>query len=124
MARVLIVDDSPVSRKILKNILEVAGYEVIGEAANGKEGYEEFVNKSPDIVTLDVSMPEMNGIEALKLMKEHDSKAGIIILSADGQKDKRQEAAQFGADEFVTKPYQKKEILDAIKDFLENKKTL
>lgn len=114
MATVLIVDDSQVNRRLLRNMLETEGYEVIGEATNGKEGLEEFVKSSPDIVTLDVSMPEMNGIDALKLMREHNPHAKIIILSADSQREKKEEAALHGAVEFVTKPYKKSDILEAI----------
>ena len=117
MAKVLIVDDSPVNRRLLKTMLEEEGYEVVGEATNGKEGYDEFVEKNPDVVTLDVSMPEMNGIEALKLMKSHNPAVKVIILSADSQK--KEEAAGHGADEYVTKPYHKAEILDAMKRCVE-----
>ena len=91
MPTVLIVDDSPVNRSLLRKLLETEGYEVIGEAANGKEGYEEFVKHSPDIVTLDVSMPEMNGIEALKFMNSHNPKAKIIILSAESENEKKED---------------------------------
>ena len=119
MATVLIVDDSPVNRSLLRKLLETEGYEVIAEATNGKEGYDEFVKHSPDIVTLDVSMPEMNGIEALKLMNSHNPGAKIIILSAESEREKKEEALKCGADEFVTKPYKKSDILDAIKRCLE-----
>ena len=115
MASVIIVDDSEVNRKLLRNILESEGYEVVGDASNGKEGYDVFVSKMPDVVTLDVSMPEMNGIEALKLMKKHNPSAKVIILSASSEQEQRDEAAQHGADEFVSKPYQKKDILEAMK---------
>ncbi len=118
MASVIIVDDSPVNRKLLRNLLEKEGYEVIGEAVNGKEGYDEFVKRSPDVVTLDVSMPEMNGIEALQHIKSHNPKAKVIILSAEGQQEMKEEAEKHGADGFVTKPYQKAQILDAIKQCL------
>lgn len=117
MAKVLIVDDSPVNRRLLKTMLEEEGHEVVGEAANGKEGYDELVNKDPDVVTLDVSMPEMDGIEALKLMKSHNPAVKVIILSADS--NKKSEAADHGADEYVTKPYHKAEILDAMKRCVE-----
>ena len=123
MASVIIVDDSPVNRKLLRNILETEGFEVIGEAVNGKEGYEEFQKTAPDVVTLDVSMPQMNGIEALKLMKEHNPEFKVIILSAEGQKEMRDEAEKYGADGFVTKPYQKSEILSAIKSCTEDRKS-
>lgn len=120
MAGILIVDDSIVNRKILKNILEAEGFEVVGAATNGKEGLDEFIQKSPDIVTLDLSMPEMHGLDALKLMKEHNPKAKVIILSSEGQKEMRDKAALYGADGFVTKPYQKTEIIEAIKNCMEN----
>ena len=115
MVSVIIVDDSEVNRKLLKNILESAGYEVVGDASNGKEGLDIFKEKMPDIVTLDVSMPEMDGIEALKHMKKHNPKAKVIILSAASEKEKRDEAVLCGADEFIAKPYQKADILDALK---------
>ena len=115
MKSVLIVDDSNVSRKILKNMLEKEGFDVVGEAINGKEGYDEYVKISPDIVTMDITMPEMNGIEALRLIKEHDPEAKVVIISAAGQQEKRDEAKELGAFEFVTKPYQKAEILEALR---------
>ena len=114
MTGILIVDDSPVNRRLLRTILETAGYEVVGEAAIGIEGIAIFEEKTPRIVTLDVSMPEMNGIEALKLMKQHNPNAKFIILSAEGQMEKGREAIAHGVDEYITKPYKKSDILDAI----------
>ena len=114
MKSVLIVDDSRVSRRMLKNMFEVSGFEVAGEAINGKEGYEQYIKLSPDVVAMDITMPEMNGIEALKLIKEYDQDAKVIIISAAGQKDKVEEASQAGAVAFITKPYDNKDIIDAI----------
>ena len=114
MKRVLIVDDSRVSRRMLKNMFEVEGFEVVGEAINGKEGYEQYVKLSPDVVAMDITMPEMNGIEALKLIKEYDPQARIVIISAAGQKEKVEEATLAGAAAFITKPYDNKDIIDAI----------
>ena len=114
MKRVLIVDDSRVSRRMLRNMLEMEGFEVVGDAINGKEGYDQYVKLSPDVVAMDITMPEMSGIEALKLIKEHDPDARVIIISAAGQKDKIEEASLAGAAAFITKPYDNKDIIDAI----------
>ena len=115
MAGILIVDDAPVNRKLLRNMLEAEGYEVLGEAENGKEGYEKFFDLSPAIIILDISMPEINGIDLLKLIKNHDPQAKVVMLSASSESEKKEEAAQHGADEYVTKPYSKTAILGAIK---------
>ena len=114
MKSVLIVDDSRVSRRILRNMLEVVGFEVAGEAINGKEGLEQYKKLSPDVVTMDITMPEMNGIDALKLIREYDPEAKIIIITAAGQDEKRDEAIRSGATAFVTKPYDNQKIIDAI----------
>lgn len=114
MPRILIVDDSAVNRNILRNILEKEGFDVIAEAENGETGIDEYLDKSPDIVTLDISMPGIGGIEVLKHIKEHNPHTKVIMLSAEGgQKEK---AAEFGADEFITKPYQISEIMNAVKN--------
>ncbi|MBQ7613735.1 MAG: response regulator [Butyrivibrio sp.] len=114
MKSILIVDDSRVSRKILKNMLEQNGYTIAGEAANGKEGVELYKQLKPDIVTMDITMPEMNGLESLKLIKEFDPDAKIVIITAAGQLEKRELAIEYGASGYVTKPYENQEILDAI----------
>ena len=114
MKSVLIVDDSRVSRRMLRNMLEVEGYEVVGEAINGKEGFELYTKLTPDVVAMDITMPEMNGIEALKLIKDHDPDAKIVIISAAGQKEKIEEAGIAGAAAFITKPYDNKDIIEAI----------
>ncbi len=119
MKSVLIVDDSKVSRKMLVNLLEHSGYQVVSEAINGKEGIELYKKFSPDVVTMDITMPEMNGIECLKLIREFDPEAKIILITASGQLEKRQEAEDAGAAAFITKPYDNQEILDAISKCLE-----
>lgn len=116
MKSILIVDDSRVSRRILKNMLELSGYTIAGEATNGKEGVELYKKIKPDIVTMDITMPEMNGLESLKLIKEFDPEAKIIIITAAGQVEKRDQAIEYGASGFVTKPYENQEILDAIEN--------
>ncbi|MGN0154121.1 MAG: response regulator [Lachnospiraceae bacterium] len=117
MARILIVDDSRTSRKILKGILEGEGYEVIGEATNGQEGYERYVELKPDMVTMDITMPVLDGIEALKKIKGEFPDAKVVMVTAAGQKTKMVEAVQSGADEFVSKPFepdQLREIIDKV----------
>ncbi len=114
MKKILIVDDSRVSRKMLKNMLEKSGFEVMAEAINGKEGYELFDRLKPDVVLMDITMPEMNGIESMKLIIEHDPEASVIIISAAGQVEKKDEAMAAGAKAFITKPYSNEEIIEAI----------
>ncbi len=117
MAKILIVDDSRTSRKILKGILENAGYEVVGEATNGLEGYDKYVELKPDIVTMDITMPVLDGIEALKKIKGDYPDAKVVMVTAAGQKTKMVEAVQNGANEFVSKPFdpeQLKKIIDKV----------
>ncbi len=110
MAKILIVDDSRTSRKILKGILENAGYEVVGEATNGQEGYERYVELMPDIVTMDITMPVLDGIEALKKIKSEYPEAKVVMVTAAGQKTKMVEAVQNGANEFVSKPFEPEQL--------------
>ena len=117
MASILIVDDSRTSRKILKGILESEGYEVVGEATNGQEGYDRYVELKPDIVTMDITMPVLDGIEALKKIKGEYPDAKVVMVTAAGQKTKMVEAVQNGANEFVSKPFepeQLKQIIDKV----------
>ena len=117
MANILIVDDSRTSRKILKGILEGEGYEVVGEATNGQEGYDRYVEMKPDVVTMDITMPVLDGIEALKKIKSEYPDAKVVMVTAAGQKTKMVEAVQNGASEFVSKPFepeQLKKIIDKV----------
>ena len=91
MKSVLIVDDSIVSRKMLAKLIESSGYTVASHAINGKEALELYKKLSPDVVTMDITMPEMNGIDALKMIREYDSDAKVVIISAAGQAEKKQE---------------------------------
>ena len=119
MAKILIVDDSRTSRKILRNILENAGYEVVGEATNGQEGYEKYAELKPDIVTLDITMPVLDGIAALKKIKADYPEAKIVMVTAAGQKTKMVEAVQNGADEFIAKPFEDEELKKVIDQLLD-----
>ena len=111
MAKILIVDDSRTSRKILRTILEGAGHEVIGEAVDGVNKFQEL---SPEITTLDITMPNMDGLEALKEIKKVNADAKIIMVTAAGQQNKMVEAIKSGASEFVTKPFEAEEIVALI----------
>lgn len=119
MARILIVDDSRTSRKILKGILENTGCEVVGEATNGQEGYEQYVALKPDIVTMDITMPVLDGIEALKKIKGEYPEAKVIMVTAAGQKTKMVEAVQNGASEFVSKPFEPEQLKSIVEKVME-----
>ena len=114
MISVLIVDDSRTSRRILKDILERAGYKIAGEAINGKEAVEMYAKLLPDIVTMDITMPEMDGIEALRQIRQGYPDARIVMITAAGQKEKMLEAVKLGAIEFVAKPFVEESVIDAL----------
>ena len=108
-----------VSRKILRDILEEAGYAVLAEATDGLEGVLAYKTYYPDIITLDITMPNMDGTEALKEIKAYDSNAKVIMITAAGQQHKVIEALKLGAKRFITKPFDKEEILKNIEEVLE-----
>lgn len=114
MKKVLIVDDSKTSRKILKNIFEENGYEVVGEAVNGQDGLDKYQELHPDLVTLDITMPVMDGIETLTKLKEINPGVKVVMITAAGQKNKMVEAVRLGAEEFVTKPYETSRIIEVL----------
>lgn len=119
MATVLMVDDSRTSRRILRGVLEQGGFEIIGEAVNGEEGYLKYKELAPDIVTMDITMPVMDGIESLTLIKKLNADAKVVMITAAGQKEKMVEALKRGADEFITKPFDTAEVLNALKHISE-----
>jgi len=110
----LIVDDAAFMRMLLKDIISKAGYEVVGEAANGVDAVEKYKELKPDVVTMDITMPEMNGIEAIKKIKEIDPNAKIIVCSAMGQQAMVVEAIQAGAKDFIVKPFQHSRVIEAL----------
>jgi len=114
MAKILIVDDSRTSRKILRGILENAGHEVIGEAVNGDDGFLKYKELKPDIVTMDITMPVTDGIQALRLIRHLDKEAHVVMITAAGQKEKMIQALKDGADEFITKPFDADEVIKVI----------
>ena len=117
MAKVLIVDDSKTSRRILKNYMAQFGHEVVGEAENGELGVEMYKKLRPEIVTLDITMPVMDGVEALAKIKEFDKDAKVIMVTAAGQREHVMGAIKAGALEFVTKPFEEhvlKKVFDKV----------
>lgn len=114
MAKILIVDDSRTSRKMLRNILESNGHEIIDEAVNGQEGVQKFQALKPDVVTLDITMPVVDGVEALKMIKALNPESKVVMVTAAGQKNKMIECIKAGANEFLTKPFEQQEIVDVI----------
>lgn len=112
--RILVVDDAAFMRMMIKNILSKNGYEIVGEAENGKDAIEFYKKLKPDLVTMDITMPEMNGIEGVKAILEFDPNAKIIMCSAMGQQAMVMEAIQAGAKDFIVKPFQQERILQAI----------
>lgn len=114
-AKVLIVDDAAFMRMMLKDILTKNGYEVIGEAGDGEQAVQMYKELSPDLVTMDITMPEKDGITALKEIKAYDPNAKVIICSAMGQQAMVLDAIQAGARDFVVKPFQADRVIEAVK---------
>lgn len=115
MARVLIVDDAAFMRMMIKDILEKNGFEVIGEASNGLKAVEIYKKEKPDVVTMDITMPDMDGIEAVKQIKAFDPAARVIMCSAMGQQTTVMDAIRAGAKDFIVKPFQADRVLEAIR---------
>ena len=113
--RVLVVDDAAFMRMMVKDILSKNGYEVVGEAENGMKAVEKFAELRPDLVTMDITMPEMDGISAVKSIRKIDPKAKIVMCSAMGQQAMVIEAIQAGARDFIVKPFQADRVLEAVR---------
>ena len=112
--RILIVDDAAFMRMMLKDILTKNGFEVCGEGVNGKDGVSKFKELNPDLVTLDITMPEMTGLDALKEIKAINPDAKVVMCSAMGQQAMVIEAIQSGARDFIVKPFQADRVIDSI----------
>ncbi|CDO03302.1 Chemotaxis protein CheY [Oceanobacillus picturae] len=114
MARILVTDDAAFMRMQLKDIVTKLGHEVVGEAENGQVAVDLYQEVKPDLVTMDITMPEMNGVEALKEIKKLDADAKVIMCSAMGQQGMVVEAIQAGAKDFIVKPFTADRINEAL----------
>lgn len=112
--KVLIVDDAAFMRMMIKDILSKNGYDVVGEAENGMVAVEKYRDLKPDLVTMDITMPEMDGIAAVKEIRSFDSSARIIMCSAMGQQAMVIDAIQAGAKDFIVKPFQPERVIEAV----------
>ena len=114
MARILVVDDAAFMRKMVSDALTRGGHEVVGEAGNGTEAIERFQELKPELTTLDITMPEKDGLAALKEIIAMDPQARVVMCSALGQESKVLEAIKAGAKDFVVKPFQADRVNDAV----------
>ena len=112
---ILICDDAAFMRMMIKDILTKNGYNVAGEAENGLKAVEKFKEVNPDLVLMDITMPEMDGIQALKEIKKIDGGAKVIMCSAMGQQAMVIESIQAGAKDFIVKPFQAERVIEACK---------
>ena len=112
---ILICDDAAFMRMMIKDILTKNGYNVAGEAENGAKAVEKYAELKPDLVLMDITMPEMDGIQALKKIKAADPAATVIMCSAMGQQAMVIESIQAGAKDFIVKPFQPDRVLEAVK---------
>ncbi|MCI9377029.1 MAG: response regulator [Eubacterium sp.] len=112
---ILVCDDAAFMRMMIKDILTKNGYNIAGEAENGLKAVEKYNETKPDLVLMDITMPEMDGIQALKKIKEMDPAAKVVMCSAMGQQAMVIEAIQSGAKDFIVKPFQAERVLEAVK---------
>jgi two-component system chemotaxis response regulator CheY len=118
MKRVLIVDDAAFMRLTLKTMLERNGFEVVGEAESGIAGVQKYMTLNPDVVTMDITMPEMDGITALREIKKVDPGAKVVMISAMGQEASIRDAVIAGAKSFVVKPYKEEFVVKTLTQVL------
>lgn len=115
--KILIVDDSPHTRKSLKNILEKHNYNIVGEASSGPEAIKLFSSLSPDIVMLDIIMPQLGGIEALRILRSLNKDVKIIMVSALDSLDRVKECLRAGANHYILKPFEEAKVIEIIEKF-------
>lgn len=116
--KTLVVDDSALQRTIVSEALDDR-FEVVAEAENGKDAIRAFASESPDFVTMDIMMPEMNGIDATAAIKDRAPGTPVVMVTSVEQREKMKEAVRAGADDYVTKPVEAEELLAAIEDVLD-----
>ena len=113
---IVIVDDSAFARKVIRGLLEDEGYTIVSEAINGEEGIEAYKKYRPDVITMDITMPVMNGVEAVKQIFRFDKDAKVIMITAAGQEKKVIEALKIGVKNFIVKPFKNEDIVHAVKE--------
>ena len=118
MPSVLIADDAAFMRMMIKNILTDAGYEIVGEAENGTVAVSKYRELKPDLTTMDITMPEMDGLAALREIRDQDPEARVVMCSAMGQQSMVIESIQAGARDFIVKPFQPERVLEAVQKAL------
>ena len=119
MAKILIVDDAAFMRMMLKDILTKGGFEIAGEAADGVEAVAKYAELKPDLVTLDITMPNKDGIQALKEIKAADPSATCVMCSAMGQQSMVIEAIQSGAKDFIVKPFREEKVIESVRNIID-----
>lgn len=124
MTNVLIVDDAKFMRVTLSTMLKNGNYEIAGEAENGEEAIKLYKELNPDIVTMDITMPVMNGIEAIKAIKKFDPHAEIVVCSAMGQQKVVVEAIESGASDFISKPFDENRVIETIRRVLHKNESI
>ena len=112
---VLVVDDATFMRMMIRNILSKNNFEVVGEASNGEEAVSKYIELKPDLVTLDITMPGMDGVTVLKKIRQHDPAAKIVMCSAMGQQAMVVEAIQNGAKDFINKPFHPQKVVEVLR---------
>lgn len=115
MAKIMICDDAAFMRMMIKDILTKNGYEIAAEAENGAVAVERYTEAKPDLVLMDITMPDMDGIQALKKIRELDPSANVVMCSAMGQQAMVIEAIQSGAKDFIVKPFQAERVIEAVR---------
>ncbi|MBP2132984.1 two-component system chemotaxis response regulator CheY [Methanomicrobium sp. W14] len=118
MGRILVVDDTMFMRTLLKNILFSGSHDIVGEAENGEDAVEKYKSLKPDLVTMDVVMPKMNGIEALKTIMASDPGAKVVMCTAVGQEQMVKLAIKTGAKGYIVKPFQAPKVLEEVNNVL------
>ncbi len=114
---ILIVDDAAFMRMMIRDVLTKNGFEIVGEAENGQKAIEKYKELTPELVIMDITMPEVDGIQAVKEIKKIDAGAKVIMCSAMGQQAMVIEAIQAGAKDFIVKPFQADRVVEAVKKF-------
>jgi len=109
--KLLIVDDAMIMRARIRQVAVLAGWTVVAEAANGRQAIERFRELQPDLVTMDIVMPELDGVEALKIIRKIDPQARVCMVSALNQRDKLSECIRLGAIDFIVKPFEKSRLI-------------